>query len=320
MAAFWRLSVTISCFLAAGLVVAAETGPSTSAAPEVVEGEARALAGDMLMIGERVIRLFALRAPRRNVTYGPPSRAALHDLIAGKPVSCTVVDEDRRGRLVARCRAGGRDLSAARIRGGWAFPQRRLTAEYDAAEMEARREERGFWGGAERSSVAQWTWNFAAILAGALVAGLIGLFTVRLIRAIERRDETLGLASALGGEIQVIGELLDVDADLGNLDGADAAKEVLARIDGARTVFDGSVGRLGHLAHPIPDQLVRFYGRVQAKVRRMEWLATYQGFFDRNSDDTWRRDGMRGEYEEARQFLRLEANTLLDDLHTFLGA
>ena len=52
----------------------------------------------------------------------------------------------------------------------------------------------------------------------------------------------------------------------------------------------------------------------------MEWLATYQGFFDRNSDDTWRRDGMRGEYEEARQFLRLEANTLLDDLHTFLGA
>ena len=77
MAAFWRLSVTISCFLAAGLVVAAETGPSTSAAPEVVEGEARALADDMLMIGERVIRLFALRAPRRNVTYGrrrgPPS-------------------------------------------------------------------------------------------------------------------------------------------------------------------------------------------------------------------------------------------------------
>jgi hypothetical protein len=205
------------------------------------------------------------------------------------------------------------------IGGGWAFAQRRLTGEYDAAEMEARRDERGFWSLAAGRSSASWLWNFVAILAGAIVAGLIGLFTARHIRARERRDETLGLASALRGEIRVMGELLDVDADLGNLDGADAATEVLARIDGARAVFDGSAGRLGLMPHPIPDQLVRFYGRVQAKVRRLEWLANHEGFFDRNSDDTWRREAMRGEYEEARQLLRLEADTLQSDLQNLLG-
>ena len=228
--------------------------------------------------------------------------------------------EDRRERTLARCQADGRDLGAAMIQGGWAFPRRRLTTEYDAAEMEARGRERGFWSLIERTRAANWTGNFVAILAGALVAGLIGLFTARHIRAIERRDEARGLASALGGEIRVIGELLDVDADLDNLGGADAGTEVLARIEGARTVFDGSAGRLGRLPHPIPDQLVRCYGRVQAKVRIMKWLVSHDGFFSRNSDNTWRRDGKRGEYEEARQLLRAEADILRDALQTFLDA
>ena len=64
MAAWSRLSVTVPFMLAAGLAVAQESGPTTPVAPVVIEGEARALAGDMLMIGVRVIRLFALCAPR----------------------------------------------------------------------------------------------------------------------------------------------------------------------------------------------------------------------------------------------------------------
>ena len=206
------------------------------------------------------------------------------------------------------------------IRGGWAFPRRRLTAEYDAAEMEARGGKGGFWGLIERRRAANWVWNFVAILAGALVAGLIGLFTARHIRTIERRDEARGLASALRGEIQVIGELVDVDADLDNLDGAVAATEALTRIEGARTVFNGSAGRMGRLPHPIPDQLVRFYGRVAAKVRRMGRLVSRRSFFANKTDGTWQKMDMREEYEEARQRLRSEATTLRDDLQTFLDA
>ena len=320
MAARWVLTATVPFLLAAGSALAAESGPSTSAAPEVIKGEARALAGDTLMIGDRVIRLFALRAPRRNVAFGPPSRAALHDLIAGEPVSCTVVDKDRKERPVARCQAGGQDLSAAMIRGGWAFPNRRLTAEYDSVEMEARRAKGGFWILTERNQSSNWIWNFLAVLVGALVAGLIGLFTVRHIRAQERRDETLGLASALCGEIRVMGELLDVDADLGNLDQADAAQDVLARIDGARTVFDGLAGRLGHLPHPIPDQLVRFYGLVRVKVQSMERLVGSRSFFPKKTDATRRQKAMRDEYEEARQLLRAEAATLCNNLQKLCGA
>ncbi|MDP7650545.1 MAG: thermonuclease family protein, partial [Rhodospirillales bacterium] len=261
------------------------------------------------------------RAPRRSVVFGPPSRAALHDLIAGKSVSCKVVKEDSKGRPMARCQVGGRDVSEAMIQGGWAFPHRRLTAEYDATEMKARRGERGFWSLIERSRSSNWMWNFFAVLVGALVAGLIGLFAVRHIRAIERRDESLGLASALGGEIRVIGALLDVDADLDNLDGADAATEVLAQIVDTRTVFDGSAGILGLLPHPAPDLLVRFYGRVQAKVPRMIGLVNSKGFFKkRKSTEIWRREALRREYQEVLQLLRVEAATLRDDLSKVLGA
>jgi hypothetical protein len=162
--------------------------------------------------------------------------------------------------------------------------------------------------------------RFAAVLAGLLVAGLIGLFAARHIRAMERRDDSLGLASALGGELRVIAELLEVDADLRNLDGADAAKEVLARIEGARTVFDGSAGRLGLLPHPIPDQLVRFYGRVPAKIRSMERLVSSESFFAKKTDDTWRQGDMREEYEAARLLLREEGKIVRDDLHKFFRA
>ncbi|MDP6787785.1 MAG: thermonuclease family protein [Rhodospirillales bacterium] len=321
MAVWRRLSLTVFFLFAAGSAVAAEPGSSPSSAPpEVIKGEARALAGDVLLIGERIIRLFALRAPRRSVAFGPASRAALHDLIAGKPVTCKAVKEGREGRTVARCRVGGQDLSAAMIRGGWAFPQRRLTAEYDVTEMNARRGERGFWSLIERNRPAHWMWNFFAVMVGALVAGLIGLFAVRHMRAMERRDASLGLASALGGEIRFIGELLDGDADLDNLGGANAATEVLARIEGARTVFDGSAGRLGILPHPIPAHLVRFYGRVQAQVPRMKGLASSKGFFkQKKATGTWRSETLRGEYQEARQVLLAEATALRDDLDKLLG-
>ena len=184
--------------------------------------------------------------------------------------------------------------------------------------MEARGSKGGFWGLIERRRAANWVWNFVAILAGALVAGLIGLFTARPIRTIERRDEARGLASALRGEIQVICELLDVDADLENLDGAIGATEVLVRIQGARTIFDGSAGRLGHLPHPIPDNLVRFYGRVWPKVQRLERVVSSKSFFTKKNDGAWEQRDMRGEYEEARQRLGAEAGALRDDLQTFL--
>ena len=60
------------------------------------------------------------------------------DLVSGATVACAVIGTDRRQRPVARCRAGGRDLAEAMIRDGWAYSRRQRTAEYDAAEAEAR--------------------------------------------------------------------------------------------------------------------------------------------------------------------------------------
>ena len=91
------------------------------------------------------------------------------------------------------------------IHGGGAFPRHRLTVEYGAAGMEAQGGKVGF--GPHRTT--------------------------------PRRDEARGLASALRGEVQVIGSIVDVDAYLDNLDGAVAATEALTLIEGARTVFNG---------------------------------------------------------------------------------
>jgi endonuclease YncB( thermonuclease family) len=60
------------------------------------------------------------------------ARDNLRRLVAGGPVSCTVVDADPRvrgfqstdryGRAVVRCRVNGIDLSDAQLRGGYAIP------------------------------------------------------------------------------------------------------------------------------------------------------------------------------------------------------
>lgn len=71
--------------------------------------------------------------PGRRCAPGEPiaARAALAAMLTG-PVRCKPVDavpwwrgfqpRDRYGRIVARCKAGGRDLGKAMLRGGWAVP------------------------------------------------------------------------------------------------------------------------------------------------------------------------------------------------------
>jgi endonuclease YncB( thermonuclease family) len=122
-----------------------------------IEGRARVVDGDSLIIGASRIRLFGIDAPEgrqhcrdaqgRDYACGEAARRALLDAIAGREVSCTPVGLSH-DRSVAVCTADGRDLSDAMVRSGHALElHRHSRGRYAAAEREARDARRGLWAG-----------------------------------------------------------------------------------------------------------------------------------------------------------------------------
>lgn len=97
-----------------------------------------AVDGDTLRCGSELVRLIGIDAPelpghcRRGRVCTPgdgfESRRALHSLIARRPVRCAGVGRDRYGRVLARCEAGGVDLSCAMI------ARRQAVARYSRIE------------------------------------------------------------------------------------------------------------------------------------------------------------------------------------------
>jgi endonuclease YncB( thermonuclease family) len=79
--------------------------------PQHISGSARIVGGDGLKIGQWEIRLFGIDAPEmRGGPEGRRSRAALEDLIGGRPVDCDGLNFDRYGRVVAICKVDGKDI------------------------------------------------------------------------------------------------------------------------------------------------------------------------------------------------------------------
>lgn len=138
--------------------------PSSSPAPEappapladIIQGPARVIDGDTLEIDARRIRLHGIDAPERSQTCDSATRAwrcgraatqALRAQIAGREVTCEVLDEDRYGRQVSRCGAGGEDLGAWMVAHGHALAYRRYSLAYVDQERRARLAGIGLWSG-----------------------------------------------------------------------------------------------------------------------------------------------------------------------------
>jgi hypothetical protein len=78
----------------------------------------------------------------------------------------------------------------------------------------------------------------------------------------------------------VAAELADIDLDLNNTKGL-AKEEVLSKISrlkSARTVFEETAGNLGTLPGSMAQQVVRYYGRLDAKAAEMEIHINTPGF------------------------------------------
>jgi endonuclease YncB( thermonuclease family) len=151
--AFRSIANAVVIVLAAGLAWLGLQKPWLPGA----EGRFTAIDGDSLRQGAQEYRLHAIDAPELHqdcrdaagAAYpcGREAREALRALIANQPLACAVSDTDRYGRLVATCRAGGRDINGEMVRQGWAIAYRRHGRTYVGAEDEARAARRGIWQG-----------------------------------------------------------------------------------------------------------------------------------------------------------------------------
>lgn len=126
-------------------------------AATALEGPARVIDGDTLVIAGRHIRILGIDAPELDQTChdaagqtwacGRDAKQALAARVGRRQVSCRVAGQDRYGRALARCATGGADLAGWLVRAGWAIPAGNEQSRYRAASYEARANGAGMWQG-----------------------------------------------------------------------------------------------------------------------------------------------------------------------------
>lgn len=116
------------------LLLAVAAAAPGSATAEPFSGQARAIDGDSLMVGDQEVRLFGIDAPEmtQQCTRGHalwPSGSVAADqlgrMLAGKQVECSSTGRDRHGRTLARCKVGDTDLNRYMVASGHAVAYRR---------------------------------------------------------------------------------------------------------------------------------------------------------------------------------------------------
>lgn len=121
-----------------------------------VEAQIKVVDGDSIFIGKKEIRLSGIDAPEyfqtckdaENKTYdcGKKAREALVKLV-GADLHCKKVVRDKYKRDVSECVSQGININKKMVEIGWAVAYNRYTHEYDKAEIEAKRNQRGIWQG-----------------------------------------------------------------------------------------------------------------------------------------------------------------------------
>jgi endonuclease YncB( thermonuclease family) len=133
---------------------------TTTVAPAVAQdivGRASVIDGDTVEIHGTRIRLFAIDAveSRQSCTTfqgqrwpcGREAAFALADHIAGKTVTCQPIDQDRYGRIVARCYIDDQDIAAWSVAHGWSLAWSRYSTEYLPLQRSAKSLGLGIWSG-----------------------------------------------------------------------------------------------------------------------------------------------------------------------------
>ena len=116
---------------------------ATSARAGNIEGVATAKDGDDVIVQGVDIRLQGIAAPEDNGAKrepgGPEATASLHAIVDGKQIVCVPDGTKARGRPVAVCSVGGRDVGELQVLAGHARDCPRFSrGRYATAESKAR--------------------------------------------------------------------------------------------------------------------------------------------------------------------------------------
>jgi endonuclease YncB( thermonuclease family) len=107
--------------------------------------------------GDQTIRVASLAGPERHAVCldakevpwacGLRARAALNNLISGRPLTCASRETNAAGEVLASCSADGLDVQRAMIASGWARPLPGSVADYQADVAAAQAARLGLWNG-----------------------------------------------------------------------------------------------------------------------------------------------------------------------------
>ncbi|MBU1211440.1 MAG: thermonuclease family protein [Alphaproteobacteria bacterium] len=135
--------------------------PTADAA--TIEGKARALSGDVMLVGGEKVLLRGIEAPAvrqtctdergRSWRCGRSALNALRKITGYETVVCSVAEIDGEGRKVADCRVGDTNIAASLVKDGAVFAGTGFFRAYGSEEAEAKAARRGLWQGtAQRPS------------------------------------------------------------------------------------------------------------------------------------------------------------------------
>lgn len=121
--------VVLAALLALATGAAAQSADDDTVLPPVPKPRFTVVDGDTVKFGPQLVRLFGIDAPERGQTCddgqwraGALARKALEEFIAGRPVVCRQIDNERRSNPpVAQCFAGDDDLQEKMVAAGWAW-------------------------------------------------------------------------------------------------------------------------------------------------------------------------------------------------------
>ncbi|NIA70121.1 thermonuclease family protein [Pelagibius litoralis] len=166
------LTVSLAAALA-GIPAGAAAGQATSISgpAEIIDGDSLRIAGQSFDLADIDAPELDQRCNKRERFYdcGRLARAALMDLTAGAEVECRPVSGQQAALQataavtprLARCRAGGYDLSEGMVYTGWALIPPETTrqasvAAFSAIQKQAEQRQRGLWKG---RFVTPWEWR-----------------------------------------------------------------------------------------------------------------------------------------------------------------
>lgn len=142
-------------FLAALSAVFPASAADITGTPTIIDGET-------LEVGGKRFRLWGIDAPdprqtcmirKREYNCGRISATALMDLVAGVKVKCRPL---AKSPGIARCYAGGYELSEGMVHTGWALAMPRDHARFAPIEKRAAAKRHGLWQG---EFVMPWDWK-----------------------------------------------------------------------------------------------------------------------------------------------------------------